>query len=141
VDKRGIKRGIAFILIALLIVVLTIFIPKIFAMSSSQYFIGTRTCENFQDSILWSAVGTSKLGTAIAYYNWTVGNSCPGNSSRDCDIIAMGTYARYVNTGAAIAAHYAWVSIANITESKIQASSATYTRNASLQDSAITGGD
>src|SRR3990172_5709655 len=97
-NKKGLIRG-SFVFIFLAFALLSVFLisSNVSAAKSERYFLGPKQCEPFQDSVLWSAIGTKSGGTASNFFTWTPENDCIGTKS--CDMINISSYVRYLNTG------------------------------------------
>ncbi|MBU2562580.1 MAG: hypothetical protein KKF68_02885, partial [Nanoarchaeota archaeon] len=97
-NKRGlIKISIILIVIALIILSVLILSKYVSAAKADQSYYGNLTCEQAEDSIIWSAAASKAdvdpEGKNI-YYNWEMGTPCFG--TKDCDVIKIETNARYI---------------------------------------------
>ena len=75
-NKRGyikIGKNLLFIILALSLLAMIFFSVEISAEKFNQYPSGSLTCEQFTDSVLWSAVGTKSASTT------SLGSSHPGH--------------------------------------------------------------
>jgi len=135
-NKRGlIKNSIILLAIALTILSILMLTKYVSAGKADQYYIGDNTCEQFIDSILWTAQ-SSKSAVANVYYNWTPGNPC--GSTKGCDIISIDNYIRYINPSAKTgAAGHSYVRIANRTES----ATGTFSRYSAYLNNSMIAGD
>ncbi len=98
-NKRGyIKIGVIGIILLIIAISLMIIPNYVSAGKLEQEIIGNNTCEQLTDSVVWSAVAT-KAGPVSTYFNWTMGNECPG--IKNCDIANISSYFRSVWPGGA----------------------------------------
>ncbi len=123
-DKRGLVNfgKNAFILLVLIAFLFLVFPQKASAEKSDQYFSGNFTCEQIEDTVLWSAIA-SKTIDKDTWFNWSAGTSC--NSSittlgpKNCDIVSIYSFVRYLSIGSKdpITAGMAYAQVANTTQS------------------------
>ena len=122
-NKKAVKKlGIGLVLLALAGMLFITLLPQTqtidaASVKSAQTYLNNYTCEEFIDSVTWSAVAP-KTGFTLEYYNWTVADPCPG--VKNCDIINISNYYRIINAGAtASPAGDSFVQIGNTTQSII----------------------
>ena len=138
-NKRGYielgKKTLWLVLTLAILVIIMLSYQASAGTKANQYFVNNQTCENFTDTVIWSAVAT-KAGVDNQYYNWTMAYGCQG--TRACDIIQLYAYARFVNGGDSDSAYSgrAYTRIANSSESD----TGTFSRFLSYLNTTLAGG-
>ena len=122
-DKKALKKiGMGFILLALATILFMVLVPQTQLVEAAsvkavQEYRDNFTCEQMEDSDIWTAVAT-KDGPVDTYYNWTMNSPCPGNE--DCDVVNLSANARYVWPAGVSdddTTDHAYAQIGNLTES------------------------
>ena len=87
---------------------------------ADQFTFSNRTCEEYADVILWSAVGTKGDDDTSYYYNWSMSYDAPTNKTKN--IINISADVRHMHVGAGadlIGPGGGYIRIANKTESPL----------------------
>src|SRR3989344_6523417 len=96
-NKRGyITISMMLVILAFALLAVVIFSHQTSALKANRYLSENSTCEQFTDTVLWSALG-QKNAVTYTYYNWTRTNPCPGTKS--CDTTSIWVNVRYTNLG------------------------------------------